>query len=367
MKGAIHYLYAFDIAGEIRTAPIREVLSKKVFPFEIKVGSTAPRDVRFYRPLTLELAEEEIETNAGRLRLRPIVKIFEVGAISITYKVPFEAATLGELIPFHQLAARGGDELHAKAEKLCRQVTENLRPFLTKPNEERRPAEPYTIFAIETIEGVPAGGVPEWSNTNRTEIAALLLEEAVPERLAEDQVRESWRHAFSYTSGDMTIVDWDAALVVDQSGYFDDVAYMLELANLQLEEFQVLDDRLDAFFTRAYDDLERYYAVKRLLPTPEKILRALRAIRMDITKMSEEVGNITKFVGDWYLARVYLACRDRFHLGQWEASVDKKVSQLDGLYRMVHTEINERRMLLLEAIIVALFIFDVVALLFVRK
>jgi hypothetical protein len=366
MKGAVHYLFAFDVGNEIRTASVRELLGRKPEPFEVRTGSTAPRDIKLYRPLMVTLDPETVESHAGRLSLTPVVKIFDVGVVSISYIAPIEAADLGHLIPFHQLTV-GGEPLHQRAQKLCARVTQNLSAVLLKPETNRRAAEAYTVFTLERIDGVEAGGVPEWANTNRAEIAALLCEEAVPERLAEDQVKETLRHAFSYTNGDMTIVDWDAALVVDQGGYTDDVLYVLELANLQLEEYQVFDERLDAFFTGAYDDLERYYALKRLLPTPHKILRALRTIRMDITKMSEEVSNITKFVGDWYLARVYLACKDRFHLGQWEASVDQKLSQLDKLYQLVHTEINERRMLLLEAVIVALFIFDIVVLLLGRK
>jgi len=88
---------------------------------------------------------------------------------------------------------------------------------------------------------------------------------------------------------------------------------------------------------------------------------------MDITKMSEELTNITKFVGDWYLARVYLSCKHRFHLGHWEATVDQKLHEIDRLYTLAHEGVNERRMLVMEAAIVALFVFEVVATLFFKK
>jgi hypothetical protein len=209
------------------------------------------------------------------------------------------------------------------------------------------------------------GTAEEWARPRRAEIAGLLNEESGP--LSEGQIAETFRHALSYTAQDYAVVDWDAALVLDRSGYYDDVLYVIELANLQLEEFRLLDDRLDRFFMEAYEDLERYSGTTHLLLTPGKRLRSLRSIRMDITKMSEELSNITKFVGDWYLARVYLACKDRFHLGHWEASVDQKLMELDRLYSIVHSETNERRMLVLEVMIVALFVFDVIVLIFFQK
>ena len=45
-----------------------------------------------------------------------------------------------------------------------------------------------------------------------------------------------------------------AALVVDLTGYVDDVLYALELANLQLEEFRVMDQRLFEMRTQGARD-----------------------------------------------------------------------------------------------------------------
>ncbi len=360
MKGTVVYLYAFDVANEIRTSEVRELLSEKPFPFQIRVGGTVPRDVRIYTPLTIALRPEEVDSNVGRVTLKPYVKVFDVGVLSISYEVAFEVEDVPRLVPYHRLTA-GGVELTARAERLCAQVAENLRPYMVKPSSERPPAEAYTTFCVEDVEG-PA---EDWARPRREAIAGLLNEE--PGRLSEGQVNETFRHALSYTAQDLAVIDWDAALILDRSGYYDDVLYVIELANLQLEEFRLLDDRLDRFFQEAYDDLERYSGSTRLLFTPGVRLRSLRSIRMDITKMSEELSNITKFVGDWYLARVYLACKDRFHLGHWEASVDQKLQELDRLYSIVQAEIDGRRMLVLEAMIVALFVLDLLALFVFRK
>lgn len=362
MKGTVVYLYAFDVAGEIRTSEVREVLSEKPFPFQIRVGATAPRDVPIYRPLMIGLKPEERETSVGRVTLKPFVKVFDIGALSVSFELVVDVAKLADLVPYHQLHV-DGVPLTELAEKLCARVAEDLRPYMAKPSTDRPPAEAYTVFCLADV---GAQDVPAWARDRRGEIAGLLIEEPDPRRLAPDQVGETLRHSLSYTTDDLTVIDWDAALILDRSGYFDDVLYMIELANIQLDEFRLLDDRLDLYFLRAYGDLENFYKAMPLFRTPEKTLGNLRAIRMDITRMSEEATNITKFVGDWYLARVYLACKDRFHLAHWESSVDQKLKQLDDVYSLVQSEINGRRMLLLEATIVALFVFDIV-LLFIRK
>jgi len=362
MKGTVVYLYAFDVANEIRTASVRELLSEKPFPFQIRVGAAAPRDVPITAPLTISLKPVSTPSNVGPVTLKPFVKLFEVGALSISYEVAFETARLSDLVPYHQLQI-GSEPLSALAEKLAVQVVEALKPHLVKPNTDRPPVEAYTSFCLSEVEGP----VPDWVRTHRVEIAGLLNEESQPERLAERQVDETLSHALAYTREDFTIIDWDASLVVDTSGYVDDVLFMIELANLQLEEFRLLDDRLDLLYIKAYQDLERHSRLRDLVFASDARLSAIRRIRIDITKMSEELTNITKFVGDWYLARVYLSCKHRFHLGHWEASVDQKLHELDRLYTLVHQGINEKRMLVLELVIVALFVFEVAATFFLRK
>src|SRR5262249_56202050 len=92
------------------------------------------------------------------------------------------------------------------------------------------------------------GDVPAWFKAHLAEVAGLLSDTA-PERLAEAQIVESLRHQQSFEKTDLVVVDWDAALVVDLTGYVDDVVFVLEQANLQLEEFRVMDTALDKQLT----------------------------------------------------------------------------------------------------------------------
>jgi hypothetical protein len=355
MKGKVVYLYAFDVADEIRTSEVREFLSLKPAPFRIQTGSQVPKDVRIYPPLAVTMPDETCGTSV----VRAFVRIFDVGVVSISFEVEVDVPSLQALLPYHA-ATIGGVSLAERAEALAARTAASLRPHLTRPNEEKTPVEAYTVFCLSDV----PGDVPGWAAENRAAVAALLNEDPDPGHLAPGQVDETWSHSVSYSVDDLAVIEWDAALVVDRPGTFEDVLYVIETANLQLEEFRLLDDRLDRSFERAYADLERYSGFPFLLFSPRARLHTLRSMRMDMTKMSEEVSNITKFVGDWHLARVYLACKERFHLGHWESSVDQKLQEIDRLYTIVHGDITERRSLILELMIVALFIVDLLALFF---
>src|SRR5215469_6230382 len=101
---------------------------------------------------------------------------------------------------------------------------------------------------------------------------------------------------------------------------------------------RILDDSLD----RAYRDLTfRHFRGRR------SIMRELREIRIDLARLSDELSNITKFFGDWHLARIYKGLSDRFHLADWHRTIDEKLKTLDDLYQILRADQNNRTMMVL--------------------
>ena len=66
------------------------------------------------------------------------------------------------------------------------------------------------------------------------------------------------------------------------------------------------------------------------------MLRELREIRIDLARFSDELSNITKFFGDWHLARIYENLSARFHLADWHRTIDGKLKTLDDLYQILN-------------------------------
>jgi len=360
MKGEVVYLYAFDVANEIVTQRVHEVLSTKPFPFEIRQERTLPKDMPMYRPLAIEPTPLAVPMLGQPVRW--LVRIYDIGVVTVAMRVRFDVRRLSDLMPYHDPTIEGEITRDQLAQDLCEQVCKSLKEFMSGQSEFPVTPEAYTVFCLTDIEGVT--DVTSWLAHESREVAGL-LSETDAEQLSEAQVNEVLRVQRSFQKEDMVVIDWDAALVVDLTDYVDDVLYVLELANLQLEEFRVMDQRLDRYLDQAYDDVSRSSRFP-LFVAADVTLRNLRQFRVDLSRLHDEVTNITKFFGDWYLARVYLGARERFHLDQWRNSVEQRLAQLDQLYNVVHSEINERRMLWLEALIVVFFAIDLIGL-FVMK
>ena len=359
MRGEVIYLYAFDVANEIVTKEVREILATKSFPFEVHTDHTYPKDVPLYQPLTIEPPVRGAQIRGQNVRL--VVRVFEVGVVNLALRVPFEAASPVDLMPFHQPRLDSGKICDAWAREICGEVCDSIRPYIKHPGEPSQP-EAYTVFCITDLGNQQ--NVEDWFRDQRRQVAGLLTE-TPPDRLSDSQVEESLRIRRSFTTADLTVIDWDSSLVVDLDGYVEDVLYVLELANLQLEEFHVMDRRLDRQLDEAYQDLDRRRVP--FLGAPTRVLDWLRRFRVDAAKLTDEITHITKFIGDWHLARVYLGAKERFHLDQWRESVEQRLGQLDDLYQVLKAEVYERRMLWLEVAILVCFIVDLFMLFFWKR
>jgi hypothetical protein len=363
-SGEVVYLYAFDVAYEMTCPPVTELLGQPAAQFVVDSSKRGPRQLFFYRPQMVRLPPLERIGPYGPVRVERAVKLLPVGAISISIRVPFQVDRIEDLVVFHDLQFSNGS-LHEEVRQLAEEVRRELAPHYIRPVRQLAEEEAYTIFCIGspliTQEGV-AMRAEQWFQANRREIASLLTQEPNISLLSSQEADESTDRYLSYYHRDLVVVDWDAALVVDEPQNFDETIYVMELANLQLAELEAYDRLLDDSLDRAYRDLARPRIRRRT-----GMMKELREIRIDLARFSDELSNITKFFGDWHLARVYERISSRFHLADWHRTIDGKLKTLDDLYQLLAHDQNNRWMLFLEATIVLLFIVDLVVLIMGMK
>lgn len=355
-------MYAFDVAYEMTREPVRELLGQPVAQFVVDASKRSPRQLFFYRPQMVRLPPLERLGPRGTMRVERTVKLLPVGAISITVRVPFRVEHLEDLVVYHDLRFSDGSWLYDEVRELAEQVRRELRSYYIRPIDRLGDEEAYTVFCISAPLRASSGDpvcAEQWFDSNRRAIASLLTEERDTARLSRQEADESSGKYFSYYDNDLVVIDWDAAVVMDEPKNFDEVLYIMELANLQLAELEAYDRILDESVERAYRDL----SAKRLRGlSTTTVQRQLREIRIDLARLSDELSNITKFFGDWHLARIYKGLSDRFHLSDWHRTIDEKLKTLDDLYQLLRADQMNRWMLILEATIVLLFILDIMML-----
>lgn len=359
--GKVVYMYAFDVAYEMSREPIREILGYPVAQFSVDTSKRSPKHLFFFRPQMVRLPAMERFTPLGRVVLERAIKILPVGAISVTVSIPFEVNSIEDLVEYHDLQFNNGS-LTAEVRAVAEEVRHELARYFVRPVPQISDEEAYTVFCINAPllaeDGAPISA-EDWLQGHRREVASLLTQENDISQLSRQEADESTGRYLSYYENDLVVVDWDAALVIEEPAHMDETLYVMELANLQLAELEAYDRILDDALERSYRDLaDRSRRAKR------EVMRDLREIRIDLARLSDELQNITKFFGDWHLARIYQTISTRFHLSEWHRSIDEKLKTLDDLYLIMNQDLTNRWMLILEATIVLLFIIDLIVIFF---
>jgi hypothetical protein len=356
--GRVIYIYAFDVAYEMLRLPLPQLLGQPVAQFSVDASRRNPRHLFFYRPQMVRLPPMERIGPNGPVRIERSLKLLPVGAFSITVSVPFEVAAIKDLVVFHDLEFSNG-QLSQEVRQIAEEARAELARHCIKPVAQLADEEAYTVFCIDAPLAAEDGrplGAEDWLQQHRRDVAALLTQEADVNQLSRQEADESTGRYVSYYENDLAVLDWDAALIVQEPGQLDEILYVLELANLQLAELEAYDRILDTALERSYRDLARQPRRSR------EVMRELREIRVDLARFSDELSNITKFFGDWHLARLYENIAARFHLGDWHRTIDKKLNTLDDLYQLLSQDRTNQWMLTLEVTIVLLFIVDLILL-----
>jgi len=86
----------------------------------------------------------------------------------------------------------------------------------------------------------------------------------------------------------------------------------------------------------------------------------LAELRVEVVDLVEDLRNILKFTGEWYLGKLYRISSERFRIADWLALVDKKLDRLQELYAMAMERVDVHRATTLEFLMMLLIVAIVV-------
>jgi hypothetical protein len=236
------------------------------------------------------------------------------------------------------------------ARRLARGLFEGIRGSIVSANVAPL-EEDYAVYQIGALEP-PAAPADVLANRPK-DLARILRGE--PGDLSEDEVQDALSARISYGRGDLTLLDWNAALVFDEDA--EDACTVLEYVNTQLLEMRLLDGKLD----RSLDECYEAVSGRRLrVPFVPLDVRRIGRMQVDGALLYEQVRNALKLLGDQYLSRLYRLAAGRFHLAEWHASIQRKLDALESIYGKLFDRASTQRMEALEWMIVLLIVLEIV-------
>ncbi len=276
--------------------------------------------------------------------------LYDFGAVSVTYQIPLAGPLSGLLALSEELYDNAA--LLADSRRRVEELVETIAPAVTRARIADF-VEPYTIFEIAEF-ATPCGPA-DLSTTHAPEIARILRSERAT--LSAQEVEDAIGSRISFGPDDVALIDWDATLIADRDA--DDVRAVLEFANVELLEMRYLDQQLDDALDESYDTLSHRTSRWRPPRSRRAELRRVGQLQVDNAALFEGVNNALKLLGDQYLARVYRVVSDRFHLAEWDASILRKLQVLESIYQKLADQAANRRIEILEWIVIALIATEI--------
>jgi hypothetical protein len=349
-KGQIVALFAFDLGYEVSLEKLKAMIATTpVQPLSRK--KQTPTYLQYTKPphkLNLGIATGHFSEPGDVQAL-----IFDFGAVSVAYRWKVTPGTDLRDLPriSHDLYNLN---LEPEAREQAEALMKKIEPAISRPRLAAI-VEDYYLYIIEAFD--TAIQAEELIGNHRGDLSrALRFEVASLSRSMQD---EAVSQSISYYENDLTIIDWNAAVIYDRD--YEDTANVLELLNVELLEARYIDGLLDKQIDE-YGALVRKRTVWPIpLRTPyKKAIQDLAELRIEASLLSERVENALKLVGDQYLARLHSAATQKFYLHEWEQIISRKLEIISDFYQFLNDRLHTSQSQALELIIVFLIMVELV-------
>lgn len=137
-----------------------------------------------------------------------------------------------------------------------------------------------------------------------------------------------------YSRDEMTLVDWEGAIILSPAGDFQSDIELLKIGNYQLLRYRMLDQSIEESMRGiARDFKSKTRGWLGIMPTRNSLRRAID-LRLELMLDFEHTSQNLLLIGDWYTAKLYHLIQEELYLSNWRENVKSK---LDTLEDITHT------------------------------
>ena len=353
LRGSFRVLVLYDVAEQIDLERLRGLIGVEPKRPQPSFKHPAPEYVRFERPPVVEYPQPVIAETGERFEAQ--IKYFDYGVVSVELRLGFEA-DWDELVRLSNrwVLAPDTEKLTLELLKahLPRAVAALHQPYASHLNEDY-----YIIHIHEAADGDGRlMTAPAMLSERGPQVAQIVRGESVP--LSEGECREVLQSSLSYYPTDLLVAGFVAALVYDTPSGAEPTIQLLEYANTQLLEFRHYDDLLTRVLEKVYHSLEHGGGLRRWRMAGEA--QRLNTLRLDVTELTERTDNAIKFLSDMFYARAYRVAASRIGVTDYRNLVEGKLRTAGELYQFMMNEFHQARAFVLEAMVVAILVIELI-------
>lgn len=351
VKGSFRALLLFDVSERIELRDVRELLGGVRAEKQPEFRGATPDYVGFASP---PLVYEPAVTTSAPC----VVKLYDYGVVSVALEFPFDCG-------WEELAALahrwiGSAELEQEGQRVAREHLARVKSALENPYDEWTTEDYYVVQVADAMdEEGHRRSAKELLAGSGDFIARIVRGESTS--LSDMEAAEILGKPLSYYPTDLAVVGWTAAFVYDTPEGALPTLQILEYANTQLLEFRYYDSLLTKVLADVYRRLENRRGLLGRWRTAREA-EALNRVRLDIIELTEQLDNSIKFLSDMFYARAYRLAARKIGVTDYRELVDEKLRTAGELYESMVNEFHQARAFVLEVIVVAILVIELVML-----
>jgi hypothetical protein len=182
--------------------------------------------------------------------------------------------------------------------------------------------EEYSILLMQDARPTP----DKWIDKNSLAIAKFIRSQR--EVFDREEIGEILSSRTRYSAIELTLVDWEGALIIAPKGdYRSDIA-LLKIGNYQLLRYRMLDRSIEEML----DKINEAFFQGRRRPRPTRgLIRQIAEHRLEVMLGFERAEQNMLLIGDWYTAKLYESIQNEFYLNEWKDNVRGKLDNLENI------------------------------------
>ncbi len=347
VSGNILLFYLFDVGDSIDVEKVKEK----------GLVSTSDRHLspffkNYHVPVFFRMNDEFAHDAAVQGATRVFSKMYNFGALSFCYRVPFKESFETLKLKIIDIKNR----FDVKGEQEASNVFQAIKSVTKSPNFSNMKSS-YFAVQVNPLQGKMTPD--EFKSAYGAKIASLLRLET--QKLSEYQMDDILSSTTGYYGQDLIIIDSEAAFIYDDE-YFEPLEFF-ESANLEKLELQYFDWLLDKKLTTFHERKGYKVPWKAYIPLiTERLdlpISRLAKLKVNISVVTERLENSISLAGDAYYSKLYSMLVKKLLLKERRDSINRKLNIISDLYQVYQDRLDTIHEGILTLVIIVLIAVEV--------
>jgi hypothetical protein len=192
------------------------------------------------------------------------------------------------------------------------------------PETHRRSGlfEEYSILLVKEARPTP----DKWIEKNSLPLANFIRSQR--DVFDREEMNEILTSRTRYSAGELTLIDWEGAVIIAPRADFRSDIALLKIGNYQLLRYRMLDQTIEGLL----DKIKETFFQNKRRPRPTRgMIRKIAEHRLEVMLDFERAEQSLLLIGDWYTAKLYESIHNEFYLKDWKESVRAKLDNLENI------------------------------------